>query len=101
MQDKSAVSVIFNNFNNSVPSFSILILIRNSDIREIILVTIIDRWAKLCEHTVTAGLRSFLRENALARYDESPHCIADIMHSVIIVDKWHPLLAGVYGNLKH
>lgn len=47
------------------------------------------------------GIRSFLRENALARYDESPRCIADIMHSVIIVDKWHPLLAGVYGNLKH
>lgn len=34
-------------------------------------------------------------------HDESARSIADITQLVIIVDKWHPLLEGVYGNLKH
>lgn len=42
--------------------------------------------AKLCERGLH-GIRSFLRENAIARYDENPRCIADIVQSVIIVDK--------------
>lgn len=39
--------------------------------------------------------------NAYRRSGDGLYHRLDIMQSVIIVDKWHPLLGGVYGNLKH
>lgn len=48
--------------------------------------TMIGYLVKLCERGLH-GIRSFLRENTIARHDESPRCIADIVQSVIIVDK--------------
>jgi len=73
--------------------FDIFIFMRNANKRRII-----DRQAKLYVRTI---MNDTIVSALLACYDESPRCIADIMHSVIIVDKWHPLLARVYGNLKH
>lgn len=46
--------------------------------------------------------KTCLREGALTHMKVQRGCIiVDIMQTVIIVDKWHPLLGGVYGNLKH